>query len=388
MYMYNRALEIDLPKGLSAFLWGPRKTGKSTLLQQQFPGVAYFDLLDTNLMVELTKAPWRIVEHINSLDPSISKNPIIIDEVQKVPPILDEVHRLIENERRSFVLCGSSARKLKRGRANMLGGRALSFSLHPLTWSEIPNFNLIRALNRGLVPQHYDSPRYPDILKSHVNDYLKEEVFDEGLTRNIAAFSRFFDTLSYCHGEILNFSSIARDCGVDSKTVREYFQILVDTLVGVFVEPYSYRSSRAVITRAPKFYLFDVGVAGRIVGRQLVNNSGPEFGRAFEHFILMELLSYRTYQGQEFPVRYWRTKSGLECDFILGRKGEIAVEVKGGRRVQSSDLRAIRAYSEEHKPQYSIVVSNQSLPRQTDDGILILPWEVFLERLWNGDFVE
>ena len=388
MYMYNRALEIDLPKGLLAFLWGPRKMGKSTLLQQQFPGVAYFDLLDTNLMVELTKAPWRIVEYINSLDPSISKNPIIIDEFQKVPPILDEVHRLIENERQSFVLCGSSARKLKRGRANMLGGRALSFSLHPLTWSEIPNFNLIRALNRGLVPQHYDSPRYPDILKSYVNDYLKEEVFDEGLTRNIAAFSRFFDELSYCHGEILNFSSIARDCGVDSKTVREYFQILVDTLVGVFVEPYSYRRSRAVIVRAPKFYLFDVGVAGRIVGRQLVNNSGPEFGRAFEHFILMELLSYRTYQGQEFPVRYWRTKSGLECDFILGRKGEIAVEVKGGRRVQSSDLRAIRAYSEEHKPQYSIVVSNQSLPRQTDDGILILPWEVFLERLWNGDFVE
>ena len=190
-----RALEIDLPKGLSAFLWGPRKTGKSTLLQQQFPGVVYFDLLDTNLMVELTKAPWRIVEHINSLDPSISKNPIIIDEVQKVPPILDEVHRLIENERRSFVLCGSSARKLKRGRANMLGGRALSFSLHPLTWSEIPNFNLIRALNRGLIPQHYDSPRYPDILKSYVNDYLKEEVFDEGLTRNIAAFSRFFEEL-------------------------------------------------------------------------------------------------------------------------------------------------------------------------------------------------
>ena len=194
--------------------------------------------------------------------------------------------------------------------------------------------------------------------------------------------------MSYCHGEILNFSSIARDCGVDSKTVQEYFQILVDTLVGVFVEPYSYRRSRAVITRTPKFYLFDVGVAGRIVERQLVNNSGPEFGRAFEHFILMELLSYRTYQGQEFPVRYWRTKSGLECDFILGQKGEVAVDVKGGRRVQSSDLRAIRAYSEEHKPQYSIVVSNQTFSRQTEDGILILPWEVFLERLWNGDFVE
>ena len=385
--MYNRTLEIDLPQGLSAFLWGARKTGKSTLLQQQFPDAAYFDLLDTNLMVDLIKAPWGIVERIHSLDPSVSKNPIIIDEVQKVPLILDEVHRLIENERRSFILCGSSARKLKRGRANMLGGRALSFSLHPLTWSEVPNFNLLRALNRGLIPQHYDSPQHSDILNSYANSYLKEEVFDEGLTRNIATFSRFFDTLSYCHGEILNFSSIARDCGVDSKTVREYFQILVDTLVGVFVEPFSLRSSRAVITRAPKFYLFDVGVAGVIVGRQLDKNSGPEFGRAFEHFILMELLSYRNYQGQDFPIRYWRTKSGLECDFVLGRKGEVVIEVKGGR-VQSGELRAIRAYSEEYKPRYSIVVSNQTSPRRTADGILILPWEDFLERLWNGKFFE
>ena len=384
--MYNRTLKIDVSQGLSAFLWGPRKTGKSTLLKQQFPSSAYFDLLDTNLMVELTGAPWTIAERINSLDSSILETPIIIDEVQKVPPILDEVHRLIEKEGRNFILCGSSARKLKRGRANMLGGRALSFSLHPLSWSELPNFNLIRALNRGLVPQHYDSPKYRDILKSYVNDYLKEEVFDEGLTRNIASFSRFFDALSFSHGEILNFSSIARDCGVDSKTVREYFQILVDTLVGVFVEPYSLRHSRAVITRAPKFYLFDVGVAGRITGRQLDKNSGSEFGRAFEHFILMELLSYRTYRSQDFPIRFWRTKSGLECDFVLGRKGEIVVEVKGGRNIESKDLRAVRAYNEEYKPRFSIVVSNQKFPRRTEDGILILPWENFLEQLWNDDF--
>ena len=386
--MYNRKLKIDVPQGLSAFLWGPRKTGKSTLLKQQFPDSAYFDLLDTNLMVELTGAPWTIVERINSLDSSILENPIIIDEVQKVPLILDEVHRLIEKEGRNFILCGSSARKLKRGRANMLGGRALSFSLHPLSWSELPNFNLIRALNRGLVPQHYDSTRYRDLLKSYVNDYLKEEVFNEGLTRNIAAFSRFFDALSFSHGEILNFSSIARDCGVDSKTVREYFQILVDTLVGVFVEPYSLRHSRAVIMRAPKFYLFDVGVAGRITGRQLDKNSGPEFGRAFEHFILMELLSYRTYRGQDFPVRFWRTKSGLECDFVLGRKGEIVVEVKGGRNIENKDLRAVRAYNEEYNPRSSIVVSNQKFPRRTEDGILILPWEDFLERLWKDDFFK
>ena len=160
---------------------------------------------------------------------------MIIDEVQRVPALLDEVHRLIEDEGIRFVLCGSSARKLKRGRANLLGGRAWRFGLHPLTWPEIPQFDLLRALNRGLVPQHYDAAQYRRALTGYVDDYLKEEVFDEGLTRNVAAFSRFFDALSFCHGELVNYSNIARDCGVDSKTVREYFQILADTLLGVFV---------------------------------------------------------------------------------------------------------------------------------------------------------
>ncbi len=168
----------------------------------------------------------------------------------------------------------------------------------------------------------------------YVDDYLKEEVFDEGLTRNVAAFSRFFDTLSFCHGELLNYSNVARDCGVDSKTVREYFQILVDTLLGVFVEPFSGRNSRAVITRAPKFYLFDVGVAGQVTGRRIERAAGPDFGRALEHFVLMELLAYRTYRERDFPVRFWRAKSGLECDFVLGRDGAVAVEVKGGARLR------------------------------------------------------
>ena len=177
-----------------------------------------------------------------------------------------------------------------------------------------------------------------------MDDYLKEEVFDEGLTRNVAAFSRFFDALSFCHGELLNYSNVARDCGVDSKTVREYFQILVDTLLGVFVEPFSGRRSRAVITRAPKFYLFDVGVAGYVTGRRIERPAGEAFGRALEHFVLMELLAYRTYREREVPVRFWRTKSGLECDFVIGREGEIAIEVKGGAGLNPGDLRPMRAY--------------------------------------------
>ena len=388
MRQYTRKLRIDLPQGQSAFLWGPRKTGKSTLLRQQFPNSVRFDLLDTRLLVELTRAPWTLSERLGALDRAATANPIVIDEVQKVPAILDEVHRLIENEGLSFVLCGSSARKLKRGRANLLGGRAWRFELHPLTWPEIPEFDLLRALNRGLVPQHYDAANHRRALAGYVDDYLKEEVFDEGLTRNVAAFSRFFDALSFCHGELLNYSNVARDCGIDSKTVREYFQILVDTLLGVFLEPFSLRRSRAVITRAPKFYLFDVGVAGQLTGRLIERAAGPDFGRALKHLVLMELLAYRSYHERDFPVRFWRTKSGLECDFVLGRDGATAIEVKGSANVRPGELRAMRVYMDEHQPRSAIVVCNEDAPRRTDDGIRILPWRQFLELLWTGAIVE
>ena len=388
MRQYSRKLRIDLPRGQSAFLWGPRKTGKSTLLRQQFPHSIRFDLLDTRLLLELTRAPWTLSERVRAFDRAATANPIVIDEVQKVPAILDEVHRLIENAGLSFVLCGSSARKLKRGRANLLGGRAWRFELHPLTWPETPEFDLLRALDRGLVPQHYDAANHQRALTGYLDDYLKEEVFDEGLTRNVAAFSRFFDALSFCHGELLNYSSIARDCGIDSKTVREYFQILGDTLLGVFVEPFSRRRSRVVISRAPKFYLFDVGVAGKLAGRRIERAEGPDFGRAFEHFVLMELLAYRSYHERDFPVRFWRTKSGLECDFVLGRDGAVAIEVKGSRNVRAGELRAMRAFVEEHRPRRAIVVSNEAAPRQTDDGIRILPWRQFLELLWTDAIIE
>ena len=388
LVLYKRTLRIELPQGQSAFLWGPRKTGKSTLLRRRFPHAARFDLLDTRLMLEFTRAPWTLSERVRALDRTAWDNPIVIDEVQKAPGILDEVHRLIENEGLGFVLCGSSARKLKRGRANLLGGRAWRFGLHPLTWPEVPSFDLLRALNRGLIPRHYDTAAYRRALAGYVDDYLKEEVFDEGLTRNAAAFSRFFDALSFCHGELLNYSNIARDCGIDSKTVREYFQILVDTLLGVFVEPFSRRRSRAVVTRAPKFYLFDVGVAGHVIGRRTERAEGADFGRALEHFVLMELLAYRTYRERDFPVRFWRTKSGLECDFVLGRDGAAAIEVKGGGRLRPGDLRAMRAYVDEHRPRRAVVVCNETAPRRTSDGIWILPWEVFLERLWADEIVE
>lgn len=385
---YERILSLELPKGQSAFLWGPRKTGKSTLLRERFPDAVRFDLLDTRLLLELTRSPWALAERLGALDGTTLTSPIIIDEVQKVPAVLDEVHRLIEDKGLGFVLCGSSARKLKRGHGNLLGGRAWRFGLHPLTYAEIPDFDLLRALNRGLIPQHYDTKQYRRALAGYVDDYLKEEVFDEGLVRNTPAFSRFFDALSFSHGELLNFSNVARDCGVDSKTVREYFQILVDTLVGTLLEPFSRRRSREVITRAPKFYLFDVGVAGHLMGRRVEQTAGPEFGRALEHLVLMELLAYRSYREVELPLRFWRTKSGLECDFVLGREGDVVIEVKGSTRLRPSDLRSIRAYVDEHSPRQAIVVCNERDARRTSDGIWILPWERFLVQLWSDAVVE
>ena len=385
--MYARTPDLELPPGQSAFLWGARKTGKTTLLRRRFLRSARFDLLDTRLMLELTRAPWTLSERIRALEPAQRNQPILIDEIQKVPSILDEVHRLIEEDGLSFVLCGSSARKLRREGGNPMGGRAWRFDLHPLTWPEIPDFDLLRALNRGLVPAHYDTAAAGESVAGYVDDYLREEVFEEGLTRNAPGFARFFDALSYCHGRMLNYSDVARTSGVTSKTVKEYFRILVDTLVGVLVEPFSRRRSRAVITKAPKFYLFDVGVAGHLTGRRIERTAGEDFGRALEHFILMEILAYRAYGGHDFPVRFWRTRSGLECDFVLGTDGAAAIEVTGVRRAGRRELRGLRAFADEHGPRQAFVVCNERAPRRTDDGIWILPWELFLEGLWGGEVV-
>jgi predicted AAA+ superfamily ATPase len=257
--------------------------------------------------------------------------------------------------------------------------------MHPLVSPEIPDLNLLRALNRGLVPSHYVATEYRRSLDAYVRDYLKEEVFDEGLTRNVPAFSRFFDAMAYSHGELTNFANIARDCGVDAKTVKEYYQILVDTLLGTFVEPYKARQERQVITKAARFYLFDVGVAGAVTKRHLAEERGEQFGRAFEHLVLMELLAHRSYRNLRYDVHFWRTKSGLEVDFILGQ-GEVAIEVKGTNRVDNVEFRALRAFADEHRPRRAIVVCNERSPR-VHGGIEVLPWREFLTRLWGGDIL-
>ena len=386
MVPIGRALEIDLPPRQSAFLWGPRKTGKSTYLRSAFPDSLTFDLLQSDLMLDLARRPALLRERLLAAPRDKLRHPVILDEVQKVPPLLDEVHWLIENRGLRFILCGSSARKLKRGGVNLLGGRAWRYAMHPLTSIELPNLDLLRALNRGLVPAHYLDPGAERSLRAYVVDYLKEEILEEGLTRNVAAFSRFFDAVGYSHGDLTNYANIARDCGVDAKTVKEYYQILVDTLLGTFVEPWKKRQERQVIGKAPKFYLFDVGVAGVLTGRRIREERGEAFGRALEHLVLMEILAHRSYRERDYGVHFWRTKSGLEVDFVLG-DAEVAVEVKGTARADSSDLRSVRAFADDNRPRRSVLVCNERAPRRVE-GVDVLPWRDFLAQLWSGDVVR
>jgi uncharacterized protein len=382
----KRNLKIALPPGQSAFLWGARKTGKSTYLKNRFPRSLVFDFLDTDLVLEFSKRPALLRERLQVQESSVLRQPIILDEVQKVPHILDEVHGMIENKKLQFILCGSSARKLKRGQANLLGGRAWRFEMFPLVSAELKNIDLLRVLNHGLIPSHYLEDRYQKSLRAYSTDYLKEEVFAEGLTRNIPAFSRFFEAMGYSHGELTNFSNIARECGVDSKTVKEYYQILEDTLLGTMIAPFKRRQSRQVITQTPKFYLFDVGVAGALTNRHLTEERGELFGKAFEHFIFMELRAHRSLSELNYPINFWRTKSGLEADFVLGG-GQVAIEVKGSSRVERSELRPLSAFREEYKPRQIMVVCNERVER-IHDGIRILPWRAFLRELWAGKIIS
>lgn len=379
---YARALDIDLPPGQSAFLWGARQTGKSTYLRAHFPRSVYLDLLDFDVRLPLSARPTRLGEQLESV-PETCTGPVVIDEIQKVPGLLDEVHRLIESRGLSFILCGSSARRIRRAGVNLLGGRAWRFEMFPLTHAEVPGFHLLTALNDGLLPGIYGRRHARRSLSAYLRDFLAHEIIGEALTRNTDAFMRFFEALRFSHGELLNYASIARDCGVAAKTVRTYFEILEDTLLGYLIQPFHRRTGRQSISAAPKFYLFDVGVAGQVCGRRLTEAAGTEFGRAFEHFVLMEIVAARSYQEKDFPIQFWRTKTGLEVDFVLNR-GEVAVKVKG--RVRRGDLRPMRAFREDFGPRRAIIVTAER-DRRRVDGIDVIPYQDFLMELHAGEVV-
>ena len=367
----------------SCFLWGPRQTGKSTLLAALLPGSPRYDLLQSDLFARLSARPALLREELLAGPPG--SLPVVIDEVQKVPGLLDEVQWLMVNKQVQFVLCGSSARKLKRGGANLLGGRALRYELFPLVSAEIPGFELLRALNHGLLPRHYLAQDPRRMLDAYVGDYLKEEIAAEALTRNLPAFSRFLEAAALSNGGVVSYTNIAAECGVSAPTVKQYFSILEDTMLGRFVPAWRKRPKRRVV-QAPRFYYFDVGLANALLKRSAIAPRSEAFGRAFEHFIYQEIAAHREYSGLRYPVSYWRTTSQLEVDFILGDH-QTAVEVKGTEQAAERHLKGLKAFREEYPTRHAIVVSLDPRPRVVE-GISILPWAVFLERLWAGKIVS
>ncbi|MBI4040414.1 MAG: ATP-binding protein [Deltaproteobacteria bacterium] len=385
---YKRILSLDLCVTNTCFLWGPRQCGKSTLLHTAFPRAKRYDLLLAKEFVRLQSNPGLIREECDALNLTgkTQIDPILIDEVQKVPLLLDEVHWMIENRGLRFILCGSSARKLKRGSANLLGGRAIRYELFPLVYPEISDFQLLKALNRGTLPSHYIEDHYLELIEAYIADYLKEEIYAEALTRNLPAFEKFLEMAALSNGELIQYKNIAQECGVSPPTVKEYFLILQDTLIGKFIQPYRRRAKRRTL-ESPKFYYFDVGIVNHLAHRGEIQPKSELFGKAFEHFIFLELNAFISYQKLHKPITFWRTTTGYEVDFILG-DAEVAIEIKSTDRVQSHHLRGLHSFLKDYKVQQAIVISLDPNPRKTAEGIQVLPWKVFLDRLWNGKVIQ
>ncbi len=360
----------------SHFLFGPRQTGKTSLIRHSLKGVRSYDLLDNSVYLSLSQNPGRMAQEINPRD-----GIVVIDEIQRLPVLLNEVHRLIEERGIRFLLTGSSARKLRRGGVNLLGGRARTKYMHPLTYQELGNqFNLFKAIERGLLPSIYLSDDPHADLEAYTGSYLQQEIVAEGVTRNVPAFSRFLKVAALCNGTVVNFTNVSNDAQVPRTTVYEYFEILKDTLL-LYELPAWRKSKKRKPLTSSKYYFFDVGVVATLQGRQFRPGT-PEFGEAFETYLIHELVSYSDYLSGE-PLSYWRSTSGFEVDFILG--DHTAIEVKAKENVSSHDLKSLRAFAEEKKLKRYLCVSLEPR-RRTLEKVTILPFREFLEALWGRKY--
>ena len=379
--MITRLLKIIDLQDDSVFLFGARQTGKTTLLLNLFPKSKFYDLLETDTYERMRRNPALLRQELASAQ---GGEIVIIDEIQLIPELLNEVHWLITRQGLHFILSGSSARKLKRKGVNTLGGRAVRNVLYPLTSAEIPDFDLLRAVNSGMLPTHYLATSERQLMKrmqAYISVYLKEEIAAEALVRKLSSFNRFMEVAALTDGEMVNYNNIAQDCGIDAKTVKEYFSILEETLIGYMVPAFT-RTVKRRLNQAPRFYYFDVSLPNYLLHRHQLRPGSEDFGHAFEHLMIQELIAYLGYNDLENALSYWHTYSGYEVDAVLG-DAKVAIEFKSCSEVQSKHLRGLKAFSEEHPCARLIIVSLDSAPRIFND-VEVMPANHFLQELWQG----
>ena len=381
-YMFKRSLALPDAGTETFFLWGSRQAGKSTLLRQCYPDGRWIDLLKGDEFRRYITNPEYLRQEFDAEGFDRNRQ-VVIDEIQKVPALLDEVHWLMENRDISFALCGSSATKLRRSAANLLGGRAVRYELLGVTAVELGDaFDLTHLLNVGYLPRIFLAARPVRLLDAYINDYLVQEVAAERIVRKLPAFSRFLDAVSLSDGEIVNLSNIAADCGVSQHTVKNYIQVLVDMLLARWVPSYRVRPKRRVI-QAPKFYLADVGIVNRLARRGPLSPGSALYGKAFENWVCHELSAWIHYRGFDGGLSYWRLAGGTEVDFVVGDM-RLAVEAKASPNIRSRHLRGLRSVIRDHPSiQRRVVVSLEPRARRTSDGIDVLPVEDFVRQLWD-----
>lgn len=376
---------LDLLTKKSHFLFGPRSTGKSTAIDQQLGKKAVIiNLLRSSVQSTLLKNPGELEGIIDASSDS-KTSLVVIDEIQKVPALLDEVHRLIEERNFRFLLSGSSARKLKASGVNLLGGRAWTSNMFPLTTEELKGkFKLDHYLRYGGLPHVYGSSFPQDELEAYVTTYLNEEIKMEGLVRKIPAFLEFLRIAALTNTQLLNFSTIASDTGVSATTIKEYYGILEDTLIGKLLQPWSKSTKRKAVATA-KFYFFDTGICHTLAETKSIDRNSDLYGQSFEHWIYMELSAYLSYRNRKEKLRFWRSLDRHEVDFIIG--DEIAIEVKSTKKVNKDDFAGINALREEEIFKAFFIVSNDPVDI-VKDGVNCLNWKTFLQRLWADQILE
>lgn len=379
--MLNRLLSLETEYNDSVFLWGARQVGKTTLLDELYPDCRRYDLLRAKDYNRLLRRPELLGEELDSLGP---EDTVIIDEVQKIPQLLDEVHSLIQRRSIRFILSGSSPRKLKRYGANLLGGRAVRKVLYPLVSAEVPDFDIVRAVNNGMIPRHYLVENPWERFRAYINVYLNEEIREEALSRNLQSFSKFLEVAAQSDGEMLVYKNVAQDCGIDYRTVKSYFEILQDTLIGYLIPGFTLSRKRSAV-QSPKFYYYDVGITNFLLGRRDMRPGTELFGHSFEHLIIQELVAWLGYHQSDEKLTYWHTTSGYEVDAIIG-EGRVAIEVKSCEEVKSRHLRGLKAFGEEF-PDCRLIVVSLDTYRRRMNGVEIIPAMEFLSDLWAGEIL-